>query len=212
MITATLLAVELIVGAGTAHWSECGTNGCWRQPPLPYTYQLDTHQQKVGVRVGSVEIAYRNMGKASVRGTFVADDAYDSDRAVVQWGNRTPQYIDAEAVQSTHGVSVMYAPRFHAYGNFAIQPSVGLLWNRQRERITWFNADGSVQSSSDFLNSGSVTPIAGLALLYSFDKHWTAGASYEAAWRPRFRDSVAGGGSEHPVGMRMLSAELRYAW
>lgn len=211
MVGVLLLGVELLLAAGSAHYSECGTNGCWRQPPLPYHFDLDTQQQKLGVRVGSFDIAYRNYGWASVRGTFVPDVYYDPHTAQVAAGMDPGHTAYIKATQHQTGFTVAYAPRFALGKGFSFEPSLGAAYVRQHETVTWYTSKWEPLNSLTLYGKTRVTPMAGLGVLFHVTPRVAFGISHEIVWRPRYRDSVAGGGEEHKVGLRMWSAELRVA-
>jgi hypothetical protein len=198
---------EVFTSFDRVRWFECGTNGCWRQPPLPYKFDLKTHGWRAGARLGEIEIAYEDHGKASVDGTFVTDDNYDSPKAKVREGSPT---VHARASQTQTGLSVAWTPRAESGGMY-LQPAIGLLYYEQVETIQWLDAKGAVYQEGTLHNRGHVTPMLGLEVGVA-QGPVRVGVGARAYWRPRYRDSVAGGGEEHTVGMITWGATLRYAF
>ncbi len=208
---ALLLALELLLGAGPAHYSECGTNGCWRQPPLPYHFDLDTAQQKAGVRLGDFEVVYRNYGFASVKGTFVPDVYYNPRTAQVAADMDPGQVATIKATQHQTGFTAAYAPRFEVTQWAIFQPSIGLAYVRQHETVTWYSSKWEPQWSLELYGKTRVTPMAALGAVFPVGRQVSLGIAHEIVYRPRYRDSVAGGGDEHRIGLKMWSFELRFA-
>lgn len=206
LVCAPAGAAELFVSTGPASWSKCGSNGCWRQPPLPSTFDGDTRATAIGVRWKEAEIAWRDLGWASVRGKYVEDRYYDSDQARVT--NRCATVYDIASTQHTAGVSLAWAPRWN-WDAVSLTPSLGVLWYQQHQRVTWYDHKGRVSQEIELRHGNHVTPMAGLRLTYSFGE-LSFGAGVEAFWRPRYRDSVAGGG-EGRIGLRARFLEVRYA-
>lgn len=202
--SASALGVEVFTSAGPARWSECGSNGCWRQPPLPAKFELKTDAASIGARVGDFEISWRDLGKASVRGTFVADSDYDSDRATVAHGARK---IEAFSEQRTEAAAFAYAPRF-AWGNVSASPSLGAALVRQEQTFAWLGKKGEITNEGRESNFHRWTAFAGVRLAYHFER-MSIGVGAEWFHRPRYVNSVAGGGSDHPVGLRIQFVELR---
>lgn len=206
---ALLLALELLIGAGPAHYAECGTNGCWRQPPLPYHFDLDTQQQKAGLRLGDFEFAYRNYGWASVTGTFVPDVYYNAHTAKVAADMDPGQIATIKATQHQTGFTATYARRFALASRVTFQPALGLAYVRQHENVTWYSTKWEPQQSVELYGKTRVTPTAALGVVLRVSDAFSIGLAHEIVYRPRYRDSVAGGGKEHPIGLRMWSFELR---
>lgn len=182
--------LELLVSYGLAFWQECGTNGCWRQPPLPYEQHFTDQTASIGLRYKDIEVRYHDLGVASIHGSFVADSDYDSKThgfncamPHIFWGQRKCEVIGTTATQHSTGVTAAWSPTFHT-GSIQVKPSIGVLIMRQR---LWVNDPGQ---RTEQLNVNRVTPLAGLSL--GTDK---LKVEFTAYHRPRFRDSVAGGGS-----------------
>lgn len=201
-------ALELFVATGPATWSKCGTNGCWRQPPLPSKWNLDTTAHALGLRAGDVEIAYRDLGRVSVRGIYVLDAAYDSDRAQIT--DPHADRIDASTWQHTTGISIAYAPRW-AWFNVSVSPAIGVLGIHQRQAFVWYDHKGRPTTSGEETSEHRWTPMAGLKVAYALDGV-AIGAGVEWFLRPRYVNSLAGGGRDSKVGLRVRLIELRYAF
>lgn len=199
-------AAELFVSTGPAIWAKCGSNGCWRQDPLPSSFDGDTRATAIGVRWKEAELAWRDLGWASARGKYVKDEDYDPHSRRVR--NPCATVYDVGTTQHTAGVSLAWAPRW-SWDAVSLTPSLGVLWYRQHQQVTWYDRKGRVDHEIEFTRGNHVTPMAGLRVAYSFGD-LTFGAGVEAFWRPRYRDSVAGGG-EGRVGLRARFLELRYA-
>jgi hypothetical protein len=218
MTAALLLAVELFVATGPADWSPCGSNGCWRQPPLPSQFNGSTRASTFGARYGDFEVALRDLGKASVSGVFVSDEWYDENTSSFRQpvckasrGHCVPAY-QVTASQETQGLSVAYAPRW-THGALSVSPSAGLLVIRQKVVIEGTALDKRHQEPPRYEDTvtGKVTPIFGLRAAYRIGDA-SLGVGAEWAVRPRFMHSVAGGGEDHRIGLRMRFVELRYAF
>ena len=201
-------ALEIFAATGPAHWSECGTNGCWRQPPLPSTMQLDTRAWQLGVRWKDLEVAYHDLGRVRADGTFVEDWDYDPHVHKVREG--APK-AHSRSDQHTTGVTVQYAPRFAMGHGFSVQPGVGVLRFHQSQTIDAQYGE-HLQYQANWSGGGNGwTPVAGLRAMYTYRR---ASVAVGSEWylRPRLAMSVAGGGSDHPVGLRTVFAEVRYAF
>jgi len=197
---------EIFLSAGRAQWSQCGSNGCWRQPPLPSQWQLHTNTKSIGLRIGDFEITTRDLGSVSVRGTFVADADYDSQNSRVREGAHT---VDAYTRQETSGLSVAYAPRFR-WRAVSVAPEIGILGIDQKQYFANY-APGSTAVSGDGWehNAHRITPMVGVKVaVHAGD--FSIGAGFEAFWRPRYVNSLAGGG-ESKVGLTVRLLQIGVA-
>ena len=201
-------ALELFASQGAATWGECGTVGCWREPPLPYTQELRAPTSAVGVRVGDFELSWRNQGTTRVRGVFVEDAQYDSAARALRSADAT--LYATSATQRATGWALMYAPRF-SVGALYVQPSIGAMQSRQDLTIDQHQvADPSATWSYHEVKSNRVTPAAGVAIGYRLTASASVFASFDAAWRPRYANSIAGGGADSPIGFRAVSVGVRW--
>lgn len=202
--------LELLLAFGQAKYALCGTNGCWREPPAPYEFKLTTKTADVGIRWKSVELRYRDLGTASVRGQFSADVDYDSQAERFTPGAQMSQ---GESSQHTTGISLAYAPRF-SWGRWNATPSLGVMHVHQTQRVM-FVQNGQPESTAyhtTVTSNGRYTPIWGLKLGVDLYGGLGAAVGYEMVLRPRYLHSLAGGGSDHKIGLRLITVEVRYAF
>lgn len=203
VVISAAAAAEVFAGVGSSRWAPCGTNGCWRQPPLPYSFDTTAGVRHVGLRLGEARLSFSRYGRTGVWGTFVNDDKYNSDTMEVLPG-ATPTLAHVE--QHVRTWTLHWAPRY-TMGQFYVEPSIGatkVLW---KLRAVYF-----VSAGPDVFylsRSNRITPSAGLRVGHDFG-WWSLAVGADAVWRPRYRDSVTGGGKEHPVGVRQ--AYIEAAW
>lgn len=179
-------AQEIIAGVGTTTWRQCGTVGCWRQPPEPYRFDLTTGGWILGGRLGWAELAYRDLGRVSVQGVYVLDADYDSNTQTIRDGAKR---IPARSAQHTAGVSIALAPRFQ-WGNVTATPILGAIVAHQRQWFWNYDGAGKVTGEGQETNSTRLAPFAGLRLGARFDQLelW---ASWEQFGNVRYVNSLA---------------------
>jgi hypothetical protein len=188
--------IELLVGYGMAFWQEAGTNGNWRQPPLPYEQHLTGHTASIGARYKEFELRYHDLGLASVSGTFVADADYNPDTRTVR---PCATRIDASTTQHSTGITAAWAPTFGT--KIHVTPELGLLWLQQKQWVTYQSGERIELNSRN-----RITPMGGLKM---GSEHLTL--TIEVFHRPRYVNSLAGGGQKpYKPGLMTVGVEARF--
>lgn len=212
------MILELFFLAGNAYLADCGS-GCWKQEPLPYHKESQSHETGIGVRYKNVELAYRDLGTLKVNGLFVSDDAYDAKKKCFK--KEPEQIFFSDAQEHTTGISLVYAPRFQN-GKFSVQPSVGIMLVHQSESVTNYHTENTIRSypttnyrntavgtsmsRQEFSSSHRLTPMVGLLAQYHFNEKVSVGISYDYITNPRYVNSINGSG------VSLVAGQVRVAF
>lgn len=192
--------LELIAAFGPNTWLQAGSNGNWRQPPLPYSQDYDTKALHIGARFGSFEVTAINLGSAAVTLDAVEDRYYDPKaRRVDPFATRVRLY----AKQDSQAISITYAPRFE-HGAFDVQPAIGPMLFAQQEKVY---ADDVLISDQSHARRIALTASVRVLMNSGPIK---VGFGVEGAWYARYVDSTAGGDALRRPSYVRSFAELRY--
>ncbi len=199
-------AQEFFASLGRGTFEKCGQLGCWEQPPLPNEWKLTTGTVAFGVRLGSWEVAYRDLGHVLVYGFYVPDQDYNPQTASYREGARQWRGV---VQQETKGLSLVFAPRY-TYERLQVGASLGVLLYRLRSdfEIDW--VDGGCCSTHISQVGVSATPMWGVSAGVKITRNITLQYSLEQAYRVRYGDAPAGGGGGSRPGVTLQSILVRY--
>ena len=210
LLASSANAAELIVATGKAQFARCGwkENGCWDQPPLPSQWNQNTYARGLGLRIGSFEVMYQQMGTVGVSGTYVEDWNYDPVNArVIETrlvDGKLPTFVGT-VTQKTDLVSILYAPTF---GNrFSLTPKGGIAIYDQRAHYLVVGTEPQWGKDDRSQHQTGVTPAIGLSAAVRVGK---IKLSLDGYWFKRVRataDMPLGGttSSKAPPGLRITS-------